>query len=192
MQPSGSFTRCQAQAVLQGVILRLGDEGPGCQQALKERKQRDLTYDGRSSMRSDFTSTINVSHKLMTADRTQGTGVASWAVVRLEGAKAEIIQPMAGATVAAAQVVGSHWRSMCIAGQQQAKGGELCHTGRGQAVVRIETTIRVYMMPSEAIDWVIRQHRKGARASARVGQNQQGRRGNNSATAQQTSVILPN
>ena len=102
-QPSGSFTRCQAQAVLQGVILGLGDEGPGCQQALKEQKQRDLTYDGRSSMRSDFASTIGVSCKPMTADHTQGTGVVSWAAVaRLEGAKAEIIQLMAGATVAAA------------------------------------------------------------------------------------------
>ena len=102
MQPSGSFTRCQAQAVLQGVILGLGDKGPGCQQVLKEWKQRDLTYDGRSSMRSDFASTIGVSCKLMTADHMQGTGVVSRAVARLEGAKAEIIQPMAGATVAAA------------------------------------------------------------------------------------------
>ena len=81
---------------------------------------------------------------------------------------------------------------MRIAGQQQAKGGELRCTGRGQAVVRVETTIRVYMIPSEAIDQVVRRHRKGARASARVGQNQQGRRGSNSTTVQQTSVILPN
>ena len=129
----------------------------------------------------------------MTADRTQGTGVVSRAAVaRLEGAKAEIIRPMAGATVAAARVVGSHRRSMRVAGQQQAEGSELRRTGRGQAAVRVETTIRVYMIPSEAIDRVVRRHRKGARASARVGQNQQGRRGSNSATAQQTSVILPN
>ena len=33
---------------------------------------------------------------------------------------------------------------------------------------------------------------KGARVSARVGQNQQGQRGSNSATVQQTFVILPN
>ena len=69
-----------------------GDEGPGCQQALKEQKQHNLTYDRRSSTRSDFASTIGVSHKPMTADRTQGTGVVSRAAVaRLEGAKAEII-----------------------------------------------------------------------------------------------------
>ena len=81
---------------------------------------------------------------------------------------------------------------MCVAGQQQAEGGELRHTRRGQVVVRVETTIRVYMIPSEAIDRVVQRHRKGARASVRVGQNQQGWRGSNSATAQQTSVILPN
>ena len=81
---------------------------------------------------------------------------------------------------------------MCVTGQQQAEGGELRRTGRGQAVVRVKTTIRVYMILSEAIDQVVQQHRKGARALARVGQNQQGRCGSNSATAQQTSVILPN
>ena len=69
---------------------------------MKEQKQRNLTYDRRSSTRSDFASTIDVSCKPMTADRTQGTGVVSQAVARLEGAKAEIIQLMAGATVAAA------------------------------------------------------------------------------------------
>ena len=99
---------------------------------------------------------------------------------------------MAGATVAAARVVGSHRRSMRVAGQQQAEGGKLCRTGRGQVAVRVETAIRVYMILSEAIDQVVQRHRKGARALARVGQNQQGWRGSNSATAQQTSVILPN
>ena len=69
---------------------------------MKEWKQCDLTYDGRSSTRSDFVLTIGVSRKLMTADCTQGTGVVSWAVARLKGVKAEIIQLMAGATVAAA------------------------------------------------------------------------------------------
>jgi hypothetical protein len=83
----------------------------------------------------------------MTADWMQGTGVVSQAVVRVEGVKAETIQPIAGATVAAAQVVGSHWRSMHVAGQQQVEGGELHHTGRGQVAVRVESTTRVYMMP---------------------------------------------
>lgn len=108
----------------------------------------------------------------MTADRTQGTGVVSRAVARVEGAKAETIRPIAGATVAAARVVGSHRRSMRVAGQQQVEGGELRRTGRGQVAVRVESTTRVYMMPSEAIDRVIRRQRKGARASARVGQRQ--------------------
>jgi len=70
---------------------------------------------------------------------------------------------------------------MCVAGQQQAGGGELRRTGRGQVAVRVETTTRAYMMPSEAIDQVVQQQRKGARASARVGQRQQGRCGGNSA-----------
>ena len=49
-----------------------------------------------------------------------------------------------------------HRRLMRIAGQQQAKGSKLHHTGRGQVAVRVETTIGVYMILSEAIDQVIR------------------------------------
>jgi hypothetical protein len=61
---------------------------------------------------------------------------------------------------------------MRVAGQQQVEGGELRRTGRGQVAVRVESTTRVYMMPSEAIDQVVRRQRKGARVLARVGQRQ--------------------